>query len=1383
MGKPIVEASGHGLVELSDLSNSRPVLPLRKQNKISTWTRLKKKLRKDIHDSWRKYALEGLLREKPLPPSKDGRHIPLEAVHEHKLLDERRGHGYISNAVRSSRYTVWNFLPKQLYFQFTRLANFYFLCIGIPQTLPGVSTTGSYTTILPLLFFVLLTIAKEGYDDFRRHRLDEVENTSLATVVRAKQYTRPVEALKKIPVLRHVRFPAFLKKAEAAESEERIDEGDDSEDTRWTRVQWREIGVGDVIRLKRDDPVPADVVLLYASGEDGVAYVETMALDGETNLKSRQAHSAFHSCRTIAGIQSLAVTFVSEDPNANLYDYNGRATLGEQRVPLSLNEVLLRGCVLRNTDLAIGLVINTGEECKIRQNANHHPTAKKPMLERYANQVVLTLIVYVVLLSAGLSVGYRMWQVKTEQKSWYLNGPGYSAEVDFGKLFIGFAIMFNNVIPLALYVSLEIVKIGQMLMLNGDIEMFDEASNTPMRCNTNTILENLGQVRYVFSDKTGTLTENVMRFRKMTVGGMAWSHTLDEQTVDVASRKDGIVVTERPVSSKAMASVSRHSGESQRSPADRTTAQLVDYIQTQPSSQFAKQARDFLLGVAICHACLPETRADGSVDFQGSSPDEVALVRAASELGYVVCHRSSQFITLLLRGPKGAESKETYEILDTIEFSSKRKRMSIIVKRPDGRLWLICKGADTTILPLLENAALAEQKANEVQRNVDSEHAERVSAQMERPRNSFGGSSNVPPRISIDHARSTKSMEIARVDGHEKFLRPSVEIRPVSFDVPRSSKGGLLQPHYARMALNALVDEDAVRDEAVMFKQSFQQLHDFATEGLRTLLFAQKELSPAVYSAWKKLYTEATTALIDRQARTEAAGDMVECGLRYLGATAIEDKLQAGVPETIGKLRRANIRIWMLTGDKRETAINIAHSAKICKPESEIVVLDSVKGGLLDQYSEAAVKVAASVHSVLVIDGRTLALASGTPELEDAFYSLIPSVDSVICCRASPAQKADIVTAIRDRTSQELTLAIGDGANDLAMIQASHVGIGISGREGLQAARVADYSIAQFRFLQRLLLVHGRWNYSRTAGFILKTFWKEFFFYMMQACYQRHVGYTGTSLYEQWSLTVLNTLFTSLCTIVPGIFERDLSTTTLLAVPELYIYGQRNLGLNLPKYLAWIAGATAEGLCVWYVSWRLFGLYSLAGDNNIFALGDLSFSLGIVWTNFKLLLLDAHDKTAIVFGSFLITVGGWWAWNGFMASVYAPSQAYYMVRDGFNHTFGTDPAWWLTLTVVFGMLFAVEVFYKALKRAIVMQGWWDRLRWLVPKRWRGPDRAAEWKLERWQILEKDPVVWGRLVEMVEGVHAGDRIDEFDESVTDGLGGVGVTSLGQVKKAA
>jgi len=560
-----------------------------------------------------------------------------------------------------------------------------------------------------------------------------------------------------------------------------------------------------------------------------------------------------------------------------------------------------------------------------------------------------------------------------------------------------------------------------------------------------------------------------------------------------------------------------------------------------------------------------------------------------------------------------------------------------------------------------------------------------------------------------------------------------------------------------------VIDSLTTDDDGLIFSRCFRHLDDFATEGLRTLLFADKFLPPSEYACWKKVFSDATISMTHRQQNIEAAADMIEQGFNLLGASAIEDKLQKGVPETIEKLRRANMKVWMLTGDKRETAINIAHAAQICKPESEIWVLDASKGDLESQLSEVSSSIFHDwgiCHSVLVIDGHSLASIELNAAMKQAFYSVITEVDSIICCRASPAQKAGIVRAIRSHLPVALTLAIGDGANDVAMIQASHVGVGISGKEGLQAARVADYSIAQFRFLQRLLLVHGRWNYVRTAKFILHTFWKEMFFYMMQALYQRSNGYTGTSLYENWSLTVLNTLFTSLCVIVPGIFEQDLKADTLLAVPELYVYGQRNMGLNLPKNIAWILLATAEGMILWFVSWAAFDFFHQTGDNGLFALGDLCFSLGIVWTNLKLLILETHNKTAIVGGSFLITFGGWWAWNGFMSSVYEDNLSPYDVKGGFTSTFGNDPNWWLTLFVALAVLATLEVSSKALMQrfrvASIFRSW---IRF-----WRrdGKNAAAaeDFDVRLWQELERH----NEIKIGPERIYAADAIeDESDES--------------------
>jgi len=605
-------------------------------------------------------------------------------------------------------------------------------------------------------------------------------------------------------------------------------------------------------------------------------------------------------------------------------------------------------------------------------------------------------------------------------------------------------------VPISLYVTMEMVNYCQAFFIDNDLEMYDPEADMPAVARTSNMNGDLASIQYVFSDKTGTLTRNIMEFRRCSVAGQVYGNMDTGEEVP----PDKFIIEGQELAALAQEAIAKGPGSA---------------------------AFSFMLVLSVCHTVVIETLEDGTTAYQAESPDEEALVSAAADLGFRFKGRGPGEVKIEVDG-----KELTYKVLCTIAFTSTRKRMSVIVKTPEGKVLLMTKGADNIV----------------------------------------GG-----------RAKEYQSTDKTTVDSH---------------------------------------------------------LRIFSEDGLRTLMLAIRELPSAEFDTWFASYQKAAASIKDRAEAIADAAEKIEKDLVVVGTTAIEDELQEGVPDTIADLLDGGIKVWVLTGDKMETAINIGYSCRLLSSRMALLKLkdtgdpatirrhlkkllnafdwlveqerklgDTLGRRIMERMTQCTRKGPMGFRSswqageedikimedpdlkvcyqpqndaphfkqltsdtvALVVDGPALVHIFEDPEYEAMFLRLTSVCRSVVACRVSPAQKRMIVRLVKSGIKPKpITLSIGDGANDVAMIQEAQIGVGISGKEGKQAVNSADFAIAQFRFLKRLLLIHGRYDYRRMSKVILYSFYKNIVLTFILFYYLFFTGFSGQSLFSDLVYSAFNFL-------------------------------------------------------------------------------------------------------------------------------------------------------------------------------------------------------------------------------------------------------------------
>ncbi|KAH1239251.1 hypothetical protein GLYMA_08G293900v4 [Glycine max] len=1021
-----------------------------------------------------------------------GRVQPQAPTHRTIFCNDREANipiRFKGNSISTTKYNFFTFLPKGLFEQFRRVANLYFLTISILSTTP-ISPVSPITNVLPLSLVLLVSLIKEAFEDWKRFQNDMSINNNTIDVLH---------------------------------------------DQKWESVPWKKLQVGDIVKVKQDAFFPADLLFLASTNADGVCYIETANLDGETNLKIRKALEKTWDYVTPEKASEFKGEIECEQPNNSLYTFTGNLITQKQTLPLSPNQILLRGCSLRNTEYIVGVVIFTGQETKVMMNTMNVPS-KRSTLERKLDKLILTLFATLFVMCFIGAVGSAIF---VNKKYFYLHldsSEEGSAQFNPKNRFLVFLLtmftlitLYSTIIPISLYVSIEMIKFIQSTQfINKDLCMYHNETNTPALARTSNLNEELGQVEYIFSDKTGTLTRNLMEFFKCSIGGEVYGNGVTEIERGLAER-NGMKIEEN-----------RSPNAVHERGFNFDDARIMRGAwRNEPNPDVCKE---FFRCLAICHTVLPEgDESPEKIRYQAASPDEAALVIAAKHFGFFFYRRTPTMVYVRESHVEkmGKVQDVSYEILNVLEFNSTRKRQSVVCRYPDGRLVLYCKGADNVVYERLAD-----------------------------------GNNNIK-KVTREH------------------------------------------------------------------------LEQFGSAGLRTLCLAYKELHPDVYESWNEKFIQAKSSLNDREKKLDEVAELIENDLILIGSTAIEDKLQEGVPACIETLQRAGIKIWVLTGDKIETAINIAYACNLINNEMKQFVISSetdeirevedrgdqveiarfIKEVVKRELKKCLEEAQSSFQSLrgpklaLVIDGKCLMYALD-PSLRVMLLNLSLNCHAVVCCRVSPLQKAQVTSMVK-KGAQKITLSIGDGANDVSMIQAAHVGVGISGMEGMQAVMASDFAIAQFRYLADLLLVHGRWSYLRICKVVIYFFYKNLTFTLTQFWFTFQTGFSGQRFYDDWFQSLYNVIFTALPVIIVGLFDKDVSSSLSKKYPQLYMEGIRNVFFKWKVVAIWAFFSVYQSLIFFYfVSSTNLSAKNSAGK--IFGLWDVStmaFTCVVITVNLRLLMI------------------------------------------------------------------------------------------------------------------------------------------------------------------
>ncbi|XP_011212399.2 probable phospholipid-transporting ATPase IIA isoform X1 [Bactrocera dorsalis] len=841
--------------------------------------------------------------------------------------------------------------------------------------------------------------------------------------------------------------------------------------------------VGDMIIVEKNERVPADLVLLRTSDKSGSVFVRTDQLDGETDWKLRLAVPLTQKLNKDSDLFNIDASVYIEKPQNDIHSFIGTFSMhdGGDETGLNVENTLWANTVVA-AGTATGIVIYTGCETRSVMN-NSQPRSKVGLLDVEINGLTK------VLFCAVLGLSLVMMMLKGFSGPWY-------------RYMFRFVLLFSYIIPISLRVNLDMGKAFYSWQMQNDPEI----QGTVVR--STTIPEELGRISYVLTDKTGTLTQNEMVFKKIHLGIVSHDNDTFHHIGQIIQNLAPTILSQ---SAPGVGGGGGSGGAGNSVVVEQQQAPLIITNKPMYSGNRMRHPEGWreweaVKALALCHNVTPITDEDdnksvstsstytssagGSTSptksvinvessatehqYQASSPDEIALVKWTAEVGLTLIARDINSMTLQMKTRKSkgesADGMLQFQILQLFPFTSESKRMGIIVRDSgSGEITFYLKGADVVMTSIVQyNDWLSEESGN------------------------------------------------------------------------------------------------------------------MAREGLRTLVVAKKVLSEEQYNDFETRISAARLSVTDRVAKVAAVIESLEREMELLCLTGVEDRLQDGVRPTLELLRNAGVRVWMLTGDKLETACCIAKSSQLIGRNQGLHVLRSVSTRT-EAHAELNNFRRKQGHA-LVISGESLevCLQYYRPE----FLELATASPAVVCCRCSPTQKAQVVQLIQHHTGKR-TCAVGDGGNDVSMIQQADAGVGIEGREGRQASLAGDFSVPQFSHIAKLLLVHGRRSYKRSAALSQFVIHRGLIITTLQAVFSAVFYLSSVALYQGFLMVGYSTLYT-MFPVFSLVLDQDITSTTAVTYPELYKDLSKGRSLSYKTFFIWVLISIYQGGVIMYGALILF---------------------------------------------------------------------------------------------------------------------------------------------------------------------------------------------------